>query len=92
MQQPACDELDCRERSLVAVLLELPLPVVEGADLARLQPLGDAVEVEGVIADAPRHSALLRDNGGLVGLALDAQVHDVVAADGAVVHHDVPGP
>ena len=28
----------------------------------------------------------------LVGLALDAQVHDVVAADGAVVHHDVPGP
>ena len=41
------------------------------------------------IADAPRHSALLRDNGGLVGLALDAQVHDVVAADGAVVHHDV---
>ena len=28
----------------------------------------------------------------LVGLALDAQVHDVVPADGAVVHHDVPGP
>ena len=28
----------------------------------------------------------------LVGLALDAQVHDVVAADGAVVHHDIPGP
>ena len=28
----------------------------------------------------------------LVGLTLDAQVHDVVPADGAVVHHDVPGP
>ena len=28
----------------------------------------------------------------LVGLALDAEVHDVVATDGAVVHHDVPGP
>ena len=28
----------------------------------------------------------------LVCLTLDAQVHDVVAADGAVVHHDVPGP
>ena len=28
----------------------------------------------------------------LVSLTLDAQVHDVVAADGAVVHHDVPSP
>ena len=28
----------------------------------------------------------------MVGLAVDAQVHDVVAADGAVVDDDVPGP
>ena len=28
----------------------------------------------------------------LIGLALDAEVHDVVAADGAVVDHDVPSP
>ena len=28
----------------------------------------------------------------LIGLTLDAQVHDVVPADGAVVHHNVPGP
>ena len=28
----------------------------------------------------------------LISLALDAEVHDVVPADGAVVHHDVPGP
>jgi hypothetical protein len=28
----------------------------------------------------------------LVGLAVDAQVHDVVTADGAVVDDDVPGP
>ena len=28
----------------------------------------------------------------MVGLAVDAEVHDVVAADGAVVHDDVPGP
>jgi len=28
----------------------------------------------------------------LIGLALNAQVHDVVAANGASVDHDVPGP
>ncbi len=28
----------------------------------------------------------------LIGLALDAEVHDVIATDGAIVHHDVPGP
>ena len=28
----------------------------------------------------------------MVGLAVNAQVHDVVAADGAVVDDDVPGP
>lgn len=34
---------------LVAVLLELPLTVVERADLASLQPTRDAVEMEGVL-------------------------------------------
>jgi len=47
------------------------------------------VEMEGVVADAPGHGALLASGGRLVRLTLDAQVHDVVAADGAVVHHDV---
>ena len=28
----------------------------------------------------------------MIGLAVDAEVHDVVAADGAVVDDDVPGP
>ena len=94
----------------VSVLLELPVPVVEGADLPGLQPAGDAVEVEGVVTHPPRHGTLLASGAGLarvssltdhlldqvspylVGLALDAEVHDVVATDGAVVHHDVPGP
>ena len=94
----------------VSVLLELPVPVVEGADLPGLQPAGDAVEVEGVVTHPPGHGTLLASGAGLarvtsltdhlldqvspylVGLALDAQVHDVVPADGAVVHHDVPGP
>ena len=41
------------------------------------------------IADPPGHGALLWRHTGLVGLALDAQVHDVVAADGAVVYNNV---
>lgn len=40
-------------------LVELPLPVVKGADLSGLEPAGDAVEVEGVVAHAPGHSAFL---------------------------------
>lgn len=50
------------------------------------------MEVEGVVADAPRDSAFFGGGGRLVGLALNAQVHDVVTADGAVVDDDVPGP
>jgi hypothetical protein len=44
------------------------------------------------IADTPRNCALLARGRGLVSLALDAQVHNVIPADGAVVHHYVPGP
>lgn len=73
----------------MSVLLELPLPVVQRAHLPGLEPPRDAVEVECVVADAPGHGALLRGGRCLVRLALDAQVHDVVPADGAVVHHNV---
>ena len=48
--------------------------------------------MEGVVAHAPCDGTLLRGGGGLVCLALDAQVHDVVPADGAVVNHNVPSP
>ena len=50
-------------------LVELPLSVVERADLPCLEPAGDAVEVEGVVADAPGHGALFAGGRGLVGLA-----------------------
>jgi hypothetical protein len=38
------------------------------------------MEVKGMVAHAPSHRALLTGGAGLVGLALDAQVHDVVPA------------
>ena len=76
----------------MAILLELPVPVVERANLPSLEPPGDAMEVEGMVAHAPRDRALLRGRRCLVRLALDAEIHDVIAADGAVVHHDVPCP
>ena len=77
---------------LSSVFLELPVTVAQRADVPGLEPPGDAVEVECVVTHAPGHCALLTGGTGLVGLTLDAQVHDVVPADGAVVHHNVPGP
>jgi hypothetical protein len=44
------------------------------------------------VADTPGNGALLARGGSLVGLALDAEVHDVVTANGAVVDDDVPSP
>ena len=53
--------------------------------LFHLEPSTNAVKVEGVVAHAPRDVALLGGGGRLLRLAFDAQVHDVVSADGAVV-------
>ena len=50
----------------MSVLLELPVPVVEGADLPGLQPAGDAVEVEGVVTHPPGNRALLAGGARLV--------------------------
>lgn len=60
--------------------------------MASLQPPGDTVKVETVIAHAPRYGAPVSGHGRLVGLTLDARVHDVVTADGAVIDGNVPGP
>jgi hypothetical protein len=74
------------------VLLKLPVSVVQRAHLPGLQPSRDAVEMEGVVADAPGNSAFFASCRSLVCLAFDAQVHDMVSADGAVVDNDIPGP
>lgn len=42
---PSSTPFEC----LPPILLELPIPVVEGTDLAGLEPSRDAVEVEGVL-------------------------------------------
>jgi len=44
------------------------------------------------VAYPPSDSALLRRGRSLIGLAVNAQIHNVVAADGAVVDDDVPRP
>lgn len=49
------------------------------------------MRVERVIAPAPRHCALIGVRGA-IGLAVDADIHNVVAADGAGVDHNVPRP
>lgn len=95
--------------SLPTILLEFPIAIVERANLARLEPPGNAVEVEGVlglsaticaddgwsaayIADPPGDGAFLAGSGSLVGLALDAEVHDVISANCTVVDDNVPSP
>lgn len=72
-----------------SVLLELPFAIVEGTDLARLEPARDTVEMESVVTCAPCYGAF-PCGGCLIGLALDTEVHDVVATDGAVVDSKVP--
>lgn len=49
------------------------------------------MEVIGMIADAPGHSALLE--GVLIGirLAFDAQIHDGIAANGASIYGNIYG-
>ena len=50
------------------------------------------MEMESVVAGTPSLCAFFRSVSNLLRLALDARLHDVVSADGAVVDVDVPGP
>ena len=56
------------------------------ADLSSFEPSRDAVEMEGVVANTPSDAAFFVSRRLLVCLALDAKVHDVIAADGAGIH------
>ena len=83
------DSMELSRFFLLSVTLEVPLRVTQWANVSRSQPTRDAMEVEGVIADAPCHRALLRCGTRLIGLTFDAQVHDVISANGTRVHNNV---
>ncbi len=68
----------------------VPLLVVQRANTSRFEPPVDAVEVEGVVALAPRDDAFLV--GSLVCLAVDARLVDQRLADGTHVDVQLPGP
>jgi hypothetical protein len=75
-----------------SILLELPFTVVKWADLSGLKPPAYAMKMEGMVANTPCHSALLTSCTGLICLAFNTQVHDVVAADGTIIHNNIPSP
>jgi len=50
------------------------------------------MEVEGMVTNTPCSVALFAGGGHLIRLAIDAQIHDVIPANGAVVDNDVPSP
>lgn len=50
------------------------------------------MEVEGVVAGTPCHRALLCWAALLIRLALDAEIHDVVSANSARIHLNIPRP
>lgn len=67
--------------------------VVVGHELACSSIVGSTEEIARThVANAPGDSALLTRSGSLVGLALNAEIHDVVAANSAVVDNDIPSP
>ena len=60
--------------------------------MTSLEPSTDAMEVKSMVTNSPSHSAFLASGASLVGLALDAEIHDVVPADSTVIDNDVPSP
>lgn len=50
------------------------------------------MKVEGMVASSPGDGALFGARARLIGLALNAQVHNVISANSAVIHLNIPGP
>eukprot|EP00954_Amorphochlora_amoebiformis_P027718 1387309-Amorphochlora_amoeboformis.AAC.1 len=76
---------------LMPISLTLPLLLVKRTYTSRLEPSFNAVEVECVLTNPPGDRAVGR-GAALVRLALDAQLHEKVAADRARVDLNIPAP
>ena len=71
---------------------KVPLLVAKGADRPGPEPALDAVEMEDVAAIAEGNGQTIVIGRGWVGLILDGGLVEGVAADGAGVGTNVPGP
>ena len=50
------------------------------------------MKVKCMVAHSPSNGAFFARGGGLIGLAFDAQIHDVIPANSAIVDDNVPSP
>jgi len=50
------------------------------------------MEVKGMVADTPGNSTFFTHCASLICLAFDAEIHNVVTADGTVFDNDIPRP
>ena len=50
------------------------------------------MKMERVVTISPGYRTILTRSSGLIRLAINAQIHDVVPTNGAVVDDDIPGP
>ena len=71
---------------------QLPLTITQRAGGPSLNPAGDAVVVESVVAHSPPNLAVICLRANLVCLAVNAQIRNVILANGAVLDLDVPAP
>ena len=76
----------------MSILLELPIAIIQRTHLTSLQPSGNTMEVKCVITHSPSHGTLFGSHRSLIGLAFNAQIHDVIPANSAIVDNDIPGP
>ena len=75
-----------------SIFVVFPRSIVKRADTSLFKPSSNAVMMESMIANSPRNNALFGWLLILVGLTIDAWLHNVTFANGAVFYFDVPWP